>query len=391
MTRQLLDARTAVERNRSELENAKAYLESVLANMSAGVMVLDEQGHLVTCNESVERILQRPVEGEVGKALHEIPGLDQFAAAIDKAFAEQQMDDGNAAGKQEHWQQQIEIPRPDAEPQGEKPADAMPNNVAQNITLLARGSHLPVGAGEGYVIVFDDITKVISAQRSIAWGEVARRLAHEIKNPLTPIRLSAERIAKKFGSQISDPAFQDSIKMIVSQVDDMRILVNEFSQFARLPQIKTIPGQLNDVLEKSAQIYSETQTHIKFVVQLDKQLPEFKFDPDQLKRVFVNLIDNAVAAVQNTAGAMIKIQTEYNKVQQVLKISIADNGVGIAPRDKVRVFEPYFSTKEKGTGLGLPIVKSIIEDHGGIIRALDNEPTGTKMYIEIPIIPIEGV
>jgi two-component system nitrogen regulation sensor histidine kinase NtrY len=120
-------------------------------------------------------------------------------------------------------------------------------------------------------------------------------------------------------------------------------------------------------------------------------LPEFKFDPDQFKRVFVNLIDNAVSAVQSVEQPMIKIQTEYNKTHQVLKISIADNGVGIPPRDKVRVFEPYFSTKEKGTGLGLPIVKSIIEDHGGVIRALDNTPKGTKMYIEIPILPIEGV
>lgn len=243
----------------------------------------------------------------------------------------------------------------------------------------------------GRILVFDDMTPIVNAQRAAAWTEVARRIAHEIKNPLTPIRLSAERIAKKFGGQITDPAFQDSIKMIVSQVDDMRILVNEFSQFARLPQIKTVPGYINDVIGKTAQIYVDTNSNVSFEISLDKNIPEFKFDPDQLKRVFVNLIDNAVAAVQAEPSPKIKIQTEYNKVQQVLKISISDNGMGIPARDKVRVFEPYFSTKEKGTGLGLPIVKSIIEDHSGVIRALDAEPKGTKMYIEIPVIPLEGV
>jgi two-component system nitrogen regulation sensor histidine kinase NtrY len=242
----------------------------------------------------------------------------------------------------------------------------------------------------GRILVFDDMTPIVNAQRAAAWTEVARRIAHEIKNPLTPIRLSAERIAKKFGGQITDPAFQDSIKMIVSQVDDMRILVNEFSQFARLPQIKTVPGQINDVIDKTSQIYVDTHSSLNFEIKLDKNLPEFKFDPDQIKRVLVNLIDNAVAAVQSESSPVIKIQTEYNKAQQVLKISISDNGVGIPARDKARVFEPYFSTKEKGTGLGLPIVKSIIEDHSGVIRALDAEPKGTKMYIELPVIPLEG-
>jgi two-component system nitrogen regulation sensor histidine kinase NtrY len=145
------------------------------------------------------------------------------------------------------------------------------------------------------------------------------------------------------------------------------------------------------VIDKTSQIYRDTSNNVNFEMNLDKNVPEFKFDPDQLKRVFVNLIDNAVAAVQNEPNPTIKIQTEYNKAQQVLKISISDNGVGIPQRDKVRVFEPYFSTKEKGTGLGLPIVKSIIEDHSGVIRALDAEPKGTKMYIEIPVIPLEGV
>ncbi|MGZ3726976.1 MAG: sensor histidine kinase [Pseudobdellovibrio sp.] len=345
------------------------YVEIVLKNVSAGVISVDMTGHITTVNRRAGELLQLDASSSVGKSVKSLLSEENYRifTNIIKSMKENSL---------MSLQKEIRI-----------------NIGSENIPLSVHVSILKNEDGDeiGRILVFDDMTPIVNAQRAAAWTEVARRIAHEIKNPLTPIRLSAERIAKKFGSQITDPAFQDSIKMIVSQVDDMRILVNEFSQFARLPQIKTIPGQLNEVLEKSAQIYSDTQTHIKFEVQLDRLLPEFKFDPDQLKRVFVNLIDNAVAAVQHTAGAMIKIQTEYNKSQQVLKISIADNGVGIAPRDKVRVFEPYFSTKEKGTGLGLPIVKSIIEDHGGIIRALDNKPTGTKMYIEIPIIPIEGV
>jgi two-component system nitrogen regulation sensor histidine kinase NtrY len=242
----------------------------------------------------------------------------------------------------------------------------------------------------GRIMVFDDMTPIVNAQRAAAWTEVARRIAHEIKNPLTPIRLAAERISKKFGAQIQDPAFQDSIRMIVNQVDDMRILVNEFSQFARLPELKPIPGQMNDVIKSTIQIYVDNHPQINFVISYDSSLPEFKFDPGQIKRVLVNLIENAIDAVQKEIGPQVKISTEYNSRFRVLKISIADNGVGIHQRDRGRIFEPYYSTKEKGTGLGLPIVKSIVEDHGGVIRALENEPKGTRMFIEIPVIPTDG-
>lgn len=344
------------------------YVEIVLKNVSAGVVSVDMTGHITTVNRRAGELLQIDAGTSVGKSVKSLLSEENYRifSNIIKSMKENSL---------MSMQKEIRIAI-----------------GSENIPLSVHISILKNEDGEeiGRILVFDDMTPIVNAQRAAAWTEVARRIAHEIKNPLTPIRLSAERLAKKFGSQISDPAFQDSIRMIVTQVDDMRILVNEFSQFARLPQIKTVPAQLNDVIDKAAQIYIETHSSIRFEVLLDKQLPEFKFDPDQLKRVFVNLIDNAVAAVQNNDKPLIKIQTEYNKSQQVLKISIIDNGVGIASRDKVRVFEPYFSTKEKGTGLGLPIVKSIIEDHGGIIRALDNQPKGTKMYIEIPIIPIEG-
>ena len=345
------------------------YVEIVLKNVSAGVVSVDMTGHITTINRRAGELLLIDPGSGVGKHIRTLLSEENY-----KIFSTiiRSMQDNSLMTLQKEIRIVIG-------------SENVPLSI--NISILKNED----GDEIGRIMVFDDMTPIVNAQRAAAWTEVARRIAHEIKNPLTPIRLSAERIAKKFGSQITDPAFQDSIKMIVSQVDDMRILVNEFSQFARLPQINTTPGQLNDVLQKTAQIYVDTQTQIRFQLEFDAQMPEFKFDRDQLKRVFVNLIDNAVAAVQAEASAVIVIKTEYNKQHQVVKISFSDNGMGIPPRDRIRVFEPYFSTKEKGTGLGLPIVKSIIEDHGGIIRALDNNGKGTRMYIEIPIIPLEGV
>lgn len=345
------------------------YVEIVLKNVSAGVVSVDMTGHITTVNRRAGELLLIDPTAGVGKHIRTLLSDENYKifSTIIKSMQE------NALMT---LQKEIRIVI-----EGEN----VPLSVNISILKNEEGSEI------GRVMVFDDMTPIVNAQRAAAWTEVARRIAHEIKNPLTPIRLSAERIAKKFGGQITDPAFQDSIRMIVSQVDDMRILVNEFSQFARLPQIQTVPGQINDNLLKTAQIYLDTHSQIHFELEFEKSIPEFKFDPDQLKRVFVNLIDNAVAAVQGESKPVIKIQTEYNRQQQVVKLSICDNGVGIPSRDRVRVFEPYFSTKEKGTGLGLPIVKSIIEDHGGIIRALDNNGKGTRMYIELPIIPLEGV
>lgn len=345
------------------------YVEFILTNVSTGVISVDMGGHITTANRRACELLQIDQVHAVGKTFRSLVSDENY-----RLFA------GIVRSMQQNslvsLQKEVRI-LVDKEP----------------IPLSIHVSILKNDAGEeiGRILVFDDMTPMVNAQRAAAWTEVARRIAHEIKNPLTPIRLSAERLAKKFGAQIQDPAFQDSIRMIVSQVDDMRILVNEFSQFARLPQLRTIPGQMNQVLKQTAMIYVESHTNIEFKLIFAPHLPDFKFDPDQMKRVFVNLIDNAIAAVQNEPQPKIEIKTEYQTQHQVLKISIADNGVGIPQRDRARVFEPYFSTKEKGTGLGLPIVKSIIEDHSGIIRALENLPQGTKMYIEMPVLPIEPV
>ncbi|MBC7420536.1 MAG: HAMP domain-containing protein [Bdellovibrio sp.] len=342
------------------------YVEIVLKNVSAGIISVDMRGHATTVNRRACELLQLDPKTSVGKHVRTLMSEENY-----RLFS------GIVRSMQENHsvslQKEVRITV------GE---ETIPLSI--HISLLKNEENEEIGR----ILVFDDMTPIVNAQRAAAWTEVARRIAHEIKNPLTPIRLSAERLAKKFGGQIQDPAFQDSIRMIVTQVDDMRILVNEFSQFARLPQLKPLPGQMNDVLNKTAQIYLEALPNIQFNLELDPKLPEFKFDPDQMKRVFVNLIDNAVAAIQTEVQPRITIRTQYQSQQQVLKISICDNGMGIPQRDRVRVFEPYFSTKEKGTGLGLPIVKSIIEDHSGVIRALENNPQGTQMYIEMPIVPL---
>ena len=345
------------------------YVEIVLKNVSAGVVSVDMTGQVTTVNRRAGELLQIDPLSGVGKPIKSLLSEENYKILSDIIRLMQE-------SSLVFYQKEIRIVIG---------VESIPLSV--HISILKDELNAEIGR----IMVFDDMTPIVNAQRAAAWTEVARRIAHEIKNPLTPIRLSAERLAKKFGSQISDPAFRDSIKMIVAQVDDMKVLVNEFSQFARLPQINTVPGDINEILFKTSQIYINTQLNIKFVLELDNSIPIFKFDPDQFKRVFVNLIDNAIAAVQNEARAQIEIQTVYDKLQRVLRIDISDNGTGILQRDRSRIFEPYFSTKEKGTGLGLPIVKSIIEDHGGTIRVLENKDKGTKMHIEMPILIVEGV
>jgi two-component system nitrogen regulation sensor histidine kinase NtrY len=243
----------------------------------------------------------------------------------------------------------------------------------------------------GKIVVFDDLTPIVNAQRSAAWTEVARRIAHEIKNPLTPIKLSAERLQRKFGSQISDPAFNDCTNMIIHQVDDLKDLVNEFSQFARLPQAKFVVSNINQVIRQSVAVFEQAHgSKINFVIQLEEHMPDFKLDPVQISRVLVNLIDNSVAAVLMVKKPEIQLSTTFDESTKVARIIVADNGSGISTQDRSRVFEPYYSTKESGTGLGLAIVKRIVEDHNGFIRAFASEPQGTKMVIELPVNELEA-
>ena len=413
MTRQLFDARSAVEKNRTELENAKAYLESVLANMSAGVMVLDQDARLVTCNHSVERILQRHLDHDIGKPLVEINGLQQFAEAIDKAFSEQHAH--SAAGGEdemlEHWQQQIDLPRPsqaqfdhtltnqnkvDEAKVGEHKTSDNLTEDDKGITLLARGSHLPVASGIGYVIVFDDISNIISAQRSIAWGEVARRLAHEIKNPLTPIQLSAERLQMKLQDKLSESdiaILNKSTSTIVNQVTSMKRMVDDFRDYARTPQAVLAKLNLSVLIDDVLHMYLSGDGRDIIHLHLVADLPAIMGDSTQLRQVIHNLLQNAQDAVaeNKSTGTIARIDltteivhyTSADKSEKTaVRLTVMDNGTGFSPKILARAFEPYATSKPRGTGLGLAMVKKIVDEHGGRIDIQNRTDTnGAKVSI----------
>jgi two-component system nitrogen regulation sensor histidine kinase NtrY len=231
--------------------------------------------------------------------------------------------------------------------------------------------------------------KLAKSERESAWRDLAQQIAHEIKNPLTPIKLSAERLQRKFGQSISDPAFVECTTMIIKQTEDLKNLVNEFSSFARLPQARPVLGSLSKCIEEAMVIFRQSHPQVDLIVENDPTVPDFKFDSDQLKRVLMNLIDNAIAASLSSTNPIKKVtvQTKYDGALKILRLTVSDTGAGIPQNLRTRVFEPYFSTKEGGTGLGLAIVKRIIEDHSGFIRALANDADGggAKMLIELPV------
>ncbi len=386
MTRQLSDARAAVEKNRMALENAKAYLESVLANMSAGVMVLDDEFRLVTSNQSVERILQRDVAAHIGAPLAAITGLGEFSRVVTTAFSEQsaQSAAANIDAGHRHWQKQIEIGRAEG----------------ADIALLARGTRLPVEHGLGYLVVFDDISDVISAQRSVAWGEVARRLAHEIKNPLTPIQLSAERLQMKLEDKLDtgDAAMlSKGTSTIVNQVAAMKRMVDDFRDYAKAPPVVASALDLNALIAEILNLYQDDVERGVIRPQLAPALPKIMGDATQLRQVVHNLLQNAQDAVSERgtdSTPQIDVITEEVRYQDAdgsgrsaVRLSITDNGSGFAPKILARAFEPYVTSKPRGTGLGLAMVKKIVEEHGGRID-IQNRAGGQGAEVAILLLKL---
>ncbi|WP_413568536.1 ATP-binding protein [Bdellovibrio sp. HCB117] len=352
-----------LEKTLEELDQHARYTDTVLKNVSAGVISVDEHGVVTTINRHAAHLLKIDPEKYIGKSVRDLLTLEYF-----RTFAELQKT--MADHKVESIQKELRL-----NVQGE----ALPLLMTLSILKDEKGHEM------GKILVFDDLTPIANAQRAAAWTEVARRIAHEIKNPLTPIKLSAERLQRKFGASITDPAFSECTTMIVKQVDGLKNLVNEFSNFARLPQARPVVANLNSVVEESLGLYRQAHGNVKFVFSKDTDLPDFKFDPDQIKRVIVNLVDNSVSAVAKEPQATVEIVTRYDKDIKTVRLTVSDNGEGIPAADRSRIFEPYYSTKEGGTGLGLAIVKRIIEDHNGFIRATANEPKGVKMVIEMPV------
>ena len=366
MTQQLLDARMAVDKSMGEVKAARTNLQTILDNLTSGVLVLDDAWHVLSINPSATRILRMPMAVYMGRRLDEVPSLQVMADMVREQFALFLGDRGADAGR-DRWQQVLELPfHQDADPQGgEVPHD--------KTTLVVRGAELPQSRR---LIVFDDISEIVSAQRSKAWAEVARRVAHEIKNPLTPIQLSAERLALKLNDKLEpvDQALLNrSVKTIVDQVGAMLRLVNEFRDYARLPAAELQPLDLNALVLELLQLYGEENAEVSVQAKLDPHCPWIAGDTQQLRQVIHNLLQNAQDATLQQARALgvapvpVEISTQWVESSKRVRLSICDSGTGFAPHILQRAFEPYVTTKVRGTGLGLAVVKKIADEHGARI------------------------
>ncbi len=349
MTQQLADARAQVQRGVAQLEGARTRLQTILDNLTAGVIVFDRDGRIDTVNPGATRILRLPLASWRGQRLAERPELQDFAQTVARRF--EQLATHPEVGERDHWQEAYEMQRDARETQ----------------TLLLRGATLPM---DYRLLVFDDITEVVSAQRSQAWAEVARRLAHEIKNPLTPIQLSAERLQHKLHVKLqgADQALLErSVATIVNQVQAMQQLVNEFRDYARLPAAHMQPLDLNALAGEVLALYGQAQDSGRLGAHLAEGLPAIQGDPTQLRQVIHNLLQNGLDAVVDRPDGHVQLTTSAalgdDGQLRAVRLTVRDNGPGFAAHVLQRAFEPYVTTKPKGTGLGLAVVKKIADEH----------------------------
>jgi nitrogen fixation/metabolism regulation signal transduction histidine kinase len=355
MTAQMADAREQVQRGIAALEAARGRLQTILDTLTAGVIVFDPEGRIDTVNPGATRILQRPLSAWRGQRLSQIPGLQAFAQAVEQRF--ELLATSPELGERDQWQESFELQRGDG----------------ATLSLLVRGAVLP---GEQTLMVFDDISEVVSAQRSAAWSEVARRLAHEIKNPLTPIQLSAERLTHRLGGKLegADQALlTKSVNTIVAQVQAMQKLVNEFRDYARLPAAQLAPLDLNALAHEVLALYGQAQDNGLLVADLEAGLPPIRGDATQLRQVIHNLVQNGLDAVADRPDGQVELVTSSARGEdgrlRAVRLAVIDNGPGFPDKVLKRAFEPYVTTKAKGTGLGLAVVKKIADEHGARLRA----------------------
>jgi len=377
MTQQLADARSAVQHSMNQVNASHANLQTILDNLTAGVIVLDVGGCLQSSNPGANRILRAPLEDYLGQSLGQVPGLEEFAQEVLAQFADY-LSNNNTPQTLAHWQQSFEL-------------HAAGHGASDNaLTLIARGAKMP--GTEEYLLVFDDISDMVSAQRARAWGEVARRLAHEIKNPLTPIQLSAERMEMKLSSKL-DPAGQalltKSVKTIVDQVEAMKRLVNEFRDYARLPAAELAPVDLNALVSEVMQLYLSDNAVVPVITELDSNAKPILGDAQLLRQVIHNLLQNAQDAQEGKDNALVTLKTDYSETSNRVRLTVRDNGSGFPEHILKRAFEPYVTTKVKGSGLGLAVVKKIADEHGARIdisnRVTDGMIQGAQVSLSFAL------
>jgi nitrogen fixation/metabolism regulation signal transduction histidine kinase len=378
MTQQLAEARAAVEKSMGEVNAARTNLQTILDNLTAGVIVLDERGNILSSNPGATRILRVPLAAHEGTPLAAVEGLQAFGAAVQSQFDEY-MNERRQHGL-DHWQQSFELNA------------SQPGSPQNAITLVARGAEMP---GEARLLVFDDISEIVSAQRAQAWGEVARRLAHEIKNPLTPIQLSAERLEMKLAGKLAEPDHQllvKSVHTIVDQVDAMKRLVNEFRDYARLPAAELKPVDLNALVADVLHLYSregvepgELEVHVPVRMELDPDCPKVMGDAQQLRQVIHNLLQNAQDATEGAPRREVVLKTQWNESSRRARLLVQDTGSGFPEHILKRAFEPYVTTKAKGTGLGLAVVKKIADEHGARVDLKNRFEDGVLVGAQVSL------
>ncbi len=371
MAKRLRDSHQALEASRRELEKAsfqseqrRRYLEIILGSIGSGVISLDEQDKIVMTNKSAQKLILKPFQEVVGLPVEEV--LIPEATGVVRSLLEEL-----ARARTEEVQTEIHLPLKE---------EQVPYRI------LVSGLRDENQVSLGSVVVFDDLTDMVKAQKALAWKEVARRMAHEIKNPLTPIKLSAQRIRRRHPELLVTEGgiLDECTRTIIQQVDHLHEMVNEFQRFARMPELQKTPQDLNQVVTEVVGLYMESHPRVSFDLELAQDLPQAPLDREQMQRVLINLFNNALAVLPRQGGK-IQVRTSFNRGLRVARMEVADNGPGIPASHKTRLFEPYFSTKEGGMGLGLTIVRSVVAEHGGYIRVVDNQPRGTRFVIELPL------
>lgn len=372
MTRRIAKARDQASRSQRQVEGQRAYLETVLGSLSSGVMSLGTEHRVRTVNETAAQILGIDMLAYQGRTLQEVVQEHEFLQPFLEVVQQ------HALQLPQEWQEQVTL-----------------MGLSGRRVLMCRGAGLPggEGGGDGHVIVFDDVTALLQAQRDAAWGEVARRLAHEIKNPLTPIQLSAERLRRRYLGTLSEEdaeVLDRATHTIVQQVETMKEMVNAFSEYARAPQMRLERLELNRLVQEVLDLYRGMSPGVELEFHTDAESMLVEADPGRMRQVLHNLVKNALEACAHVPAPRVRVATE--RVEQpgveYVDLVVEDNGTGFAAEVLDHLFEPYVTTKPRGTGLGLAIVKKIVEEHGGVIHAEAIEGGGARLRVRLQAVPV---